>query len=242
MRSRLRAGIQEWTRASSKARLSAPQRAGRHAPRASACPAESALPAGSVQEAMDILHHCHRGRPGEPSRSVSYLLYGGCRVEIQGKLRAVSVDLVFLMIGAGSLALATRFGTVHSMRAKRQTALHGRPVPVPSCNSSTDRGIRGLSLAPRRKRTTAIAAHLYLRLHERRVRARPGFIVPVGRALRSGRFGRKSHMSTVPVAPAAGVVDLHTHSTCSDGALRPAELVERAGRGRCRDIGAHRPR
>jgi hypothetical protein len=35
-------------------------------------------------------------------------------------------------------------------------------------------------------------------------------------------------MSTVPVAPAAGVVDLHTHSTCSDGALRPAELVERA--------------
>jgi predicted metal-dependent phosphoesterase TrpH len=30
------------------------------------------------------------------------------------------------------------------------------------------------------------------------------------------------------LTPAAGVVDLHTHSTCSDGALRPAGLVERA--------------
>lgn len=41
-------------------------------------------------------------------------------MEIQGKLRAVSVDLVFLMIGAGSLALAYKIW--HSALDAREAA------------------------------------------------------------------------------------------------------------------------
>ena len=55
------------------------------------------------------------------------------------------------------------------------------------------------------------------------------------------RGGRRPRPALGPHAPNRRI-DLHTHSTASDGTLSPAELVARRGRRRSRRAGDHRPR
>jgi len=133
----------------------------------------------------------------------------------------VSVDLVFLMIGARAWNCV--HGLAQRTRGTRSSKSHRPGGLFPGGRTISGRDGRICGLRWRRDdsgRRRLLRTYTFDYTSDGFERARGSSYCRAHAWKR--RIGRKSFVN------AGGIVDLHTHSTCSDGALPPAELVERA--------------
>src|SRR5580658_2145733 len=111
--------------------------------------------------------------------------------------------------------MAHLVGRPGGRKSHRQGHLFARRGAIPGWHG----GVCGLSTGPRFPRQAPAGAHLYVRLHQRWLRALAGFRGAGGPAARGRGPGGQ------PLVNPQINIDLHTHSTHSDGSLTPAELV-----------------